>query len=211
MSWESPRSVIDTVVLLYFLLVDEVQLLLDIVGRPAAVPRVVFDPDEGEPEETAASEMQRSIRYHERRSRDGALDEDHRSGAAVSVRRLMQAEELYETGELVIADLDSTELELFADLIDAQRCATYDLLAPLGMGEAACLAIAKTRAMTLVTDDNDGLRTYQRLVPGGSYERIRRLLARGAEEGLITRERANEIHQEMRRHGFWDAGRPFED
>ena len=211
MSWESPRSVIDTVVLLYFMLVDEVLLLLDLVGRPAAVPRVVFDPDEGEPLEFAASEIRKSLRYYERRSRDPALDEEDRTSAVVSLRRLAQVADLHQTGALVIADLDDAERQLFAELLDAHRSAAYDLLAPLGMGEAACVAIAKFRALTLVTDDNDGLRTYQRLVPGGSYERIRRLLVRGADEGLITREHANEIHQEMTRHGFWDPVRPFED
>lgn len=34
------------------------------------------------------------------------------------------------------------------------------------------------------------------------------LLVRAAEEGHISREEANQLHDEMRALGFWDTGQP---
>ncbi|GIV01107.1 MAG: hypothetical protein KatS3mg014_2722 [Actinomycetota bacterium] len=41
-------AILDTVVLRYFLLVGRRDLLLALLGNPVQVPRVVFDPDEGD-------------------------------------------------------------------------------------------------------------------------------------------------------------------
>ena len=39
----SPKSVVDTVVLRYFLLVDEIDLLVELLGSPIGAPRIVVD------------------------------------------------------------------------------------------------------------------------------------------------------------------------
>jgi hypothetical protein len=61
----------------------------------------------------------------------------------------------------------------------------------------------------LVTDDTDALRSLEHHKWGHPFERIRRLLIRAAESKICTRERANEIHREMRHLGFWDREDPF--
>jgi hypothetical protein len=38
--------ILDTVVLLYFLLVQQAELLMDLIGRPLQVPFAVYDPDD---------------------------------------------------------------------------------------------------------------------------------------------------------------------
>jgi len=81
----------------------------------------------------------------------------------------------------------------------------------LGPGEAACVAIAIERGWTIATDDADAFKVLDRLQGGQSYpyERIRKLLIRVADEGRISREEANRLHDEMCSLGFWDSGRPF--
>lgn len=43
---ERPPSTVDTVVLLYFLLAEECDLLLTLLGEPIWVPLTVYDPSE---------------------------------------------------------------------------------------------------------------------------------------------------------------------
>ncbi|MDQ4070585.1 MAG: hypothetical protein M3203_14105 [Actinomycetota bacterium] len=205
-----PEAVVDTVVLRYFLLVDEVDLLLKLLGSPMAVPRIVFDPDEGQqtPDE-ARSEITRSISYQQKASRDPARDEDGQNEAARNAVRLQAAVSLYEAGTLSLVDLDQQELDLVGRLTSPTTCKEFGLRFPLDPGEAACVAIAVQRDLVLVTDDTDALRALERHRAGHAYERIRRLLIRAAESKLCTRKRANEIHHEMRRLGFWDDEEPF--
>ena len=204
-----PEAVADTVVLLYFLLTGEMQLLLDLLGRPIGVPTLVFDTSDVEAPEAAQSEVRRSIRYYEKRSRDPALGGAEQAQARTDAGRLMSVEDHVQKGEIVLIDLDVDELDLVADLIDQHRCVDYDLIVPLGPGEAACVAAAVKRPLVLATDDSDALKVYARLGRGRPYERIRKLLVRAADEDVISRERANQIHAEMRAHGFWDSTAPF--
>lgn len=209
-SLESPDAVVDTVVLRYFLLVDETDLLVKLCGSPLGVPRIVYDPEE--PDQTpdaARSEITLSISYQQRASRDRARQADVRADAARNARRLQAVADLHRSGAIATIDLSEEEFDLFGRLTSPTACKEFDLRVPLGAGEAACIAAAIQRGCVLATDDTDALRALNRHMPGHPYERIRRLLRRAGESGLYTRDGANEIHREMCRLGFWDHKEPF--
>jgi hypothetical protein len=162
----APSCVIDTVVLLYFLLAGEVDLLLNTLGPP-------------------------------------------RDRAATNAKRLRVVTELYRAGSLLIMDMAAEEHEIFGKATSPSGCGSYGLLFPLDPGEAACLAMAMSRDLPLVTDDGDALRALQHISPQHPYQRIRKLLIRAGEKSLITRSRANAIHRDMTALGFWDSQLPF--
>ena len=206
----SPDAVVDTVVLRYFLLVDEIDLLLKLVGSPLAVPRIVSDPDEGEDTpEDARSEITRSISYQRRAGDDPARDEASRREAAANAGRLSEVVALEAAGTLVVLQLENQELDLVGRLTSPTTCKEFGLRFAVDPGESACLAIAVHRDVVLVTDDADALRALEHQRPGHPYERIRRLLILAADSKLCTRKRANEMHAQMRRLGFWDREEPF--
>lgn len=209
-SSESPESVADTVVLRYFLLVDEAELLLELLGAPIGTPRIVYDDDEAPnlPNDSR-SEITRSISYQQRAAADPARDADARQEATRNATRLQQVAALHDSGQLVILDMSDEELGLVGRLTSPTGCKQFGLRFPLDAGEAACLAIAVARGLALATDDADALRALGHHAPGHGYERIRKLLVRAGNAGLCTPERANEIHREMRRLGFWDRNEPF--
>lgn len=211
-SSESPETVVDTVVLRCFLMVDEFDLLAKLVGDPVAVPRIVYDPDEPDHlDETARSEISRSIEYQRRVSHDPARDESARDIATRNADRLGDVDGLHHRGRVDVLDLTPGELQLLGRLTSREGCGDFGLRFPLDAGEAACLAVAVERGLTLATDDSDALTALARHAPGHSYERIRRLLIAAGERGLCTKTRANEMHREMRRLGFWDNTPPFPD
>lgn len=209
MSSEQRRSVVDTVVLRYFLLVDEADLLLDLLGSPLGVPRIIFDPDEGSVPDAARSEMTRSIAFQRRATTDPARDEQGRLSSATNAERLDRITSVHASGHILTLDLTAVELRIVAQLTSPSGCETFGLVFPLDAGEAACIAIAMTRDLVLATDDNDALRALHVLAAGHPYERIRKLLLRAAHTGYTSRSRANELHAEMRRLGFWDNSPPF--
>lgn len=208
-SSESPRTVADTVVLLNFLLVDEFRLLVALVGRPIAVPRVVFDPEASDVPEVAESEIARSIRYYRRVAGDPARGGPARSTAERSAERVGRLGEHHAAGDIGVIDLSESELALLGRLTSSHSCHEFGLRFPLDLGEAACAALALGHGLTLVTDDRDALKAIEHVSAGHPYERTRRLLIRAANEGLITADQANSIHGEMRRFGFWDQDQPF--
>lgn len=211
MSSASPNNVVDTVVLRYFLLVDQADLLLGLLGTPLGVPRIIFDPDEGDIPETARSEITRSIAFQRRGAGDPARDDNSRLVAATNAERLERVAEIHANGEILILDMTAAELEVLGSLTSPSGCKAFGLVFPLDAGEAACIAIAVTRALVLATDDNDALKALRALASSHPYERIRKLLVRAGSEGHISPHRANEIHAEMRQLGFWDTQPPFPD
>lgn len=209
MSSASPDSVVDTVVLRYFLLVDEIGLLLELLGAPLGVPRIIFDPDEGDAPETALSEITRSIAVQRRVASDPARDDERRLVAATNAERLERAAQVHAVGEIVTIDLTATELQILGQLTSPSGCKGFGLVFPLAAGEAACIAVAVTRGAVLATDDSDALKALQALAARHPYERIRKLLVRAGNGGHISLNRANELHADMRRLGFWDTHPPF--
>jgi hypothetical protein len=206
----SPASAaLDTVVLRYFLLVDRTELLLNLVGSPLGVPRVVFDPDEGDIPPDAMSEMTRAIYDQRRRAEDLLQPDDIRAAANKAMQRLHAIHSLNGIGHIETLDMTDAERTTFASLTSPHGAATADLMFPLAAGEAATVAISIGRGLVCATDDSDALHALEVLAPGHPYERIRKLLQRAATAGLISEATANEIHSEMRRAGFWDHGTPF--
>ena len=206
----SPEAVVDTVVLRYFLLVDEAELLIELLGAPIGTPRIVYDPDEAPKlPETSRSEITRSIDYQQRAAADPARDENARLEARRNADRLREVPVLHAAERLDVLDMSDEELVLVGRLTSPSECKKFGLRFPLGAGEAACLAIAVSRGLVLATDDADALRALERHAPAHPYERIRKLLVRAGDSGLRTPEEANEIHRQMRRAGFWDHVEPF--
>lgn len=212
MSSEQPRTIVDTVVLMYFLMAGAEDVLFDRAGRPLAVSRIVYDPeeDEGTPE-AALSEMTRSAAYHRRVSNDPARDADARLQAAQNADRLETVHTLHSVGHIVVLDLQGSELELVSSLTSPSGCHAFGLKFPLDPGEAACLAVAVKRQLRLATDDTDALKALRSIDTEHPYERIRKLLIAAAEAEQISRDHANAIHAEMQRRGFWDNKRPFDE
>lgn len=206
---EPPETVVDTVILMYFLFVQEPELLLDLLGRPVAVPRIVYDPDEGAIPAAARSEIMRSIGYQRGVATDRARDEAVRRRAEANAERLQSIRDLHRAGALTTVDLLPDELRWVSSLTSPSGCKAFNLKFPLGAGEAACLAIAVERDLVLATDDSDALKALATIPGTHPYQRIRKLLITSAESGRISRERANAIHAEMRRLGFWDKTPPF--
>ena len=204
------NHILDTGVLLYFLLAEESDLLLMLLGTPLTVPLAVYDPSEPRSSDTPApqpgiaSEMRAAIRYHE--------DAPNQLTLGNTSARVRIVDELYDRGDLVTTSMSTSEQEMAADLASGEITASKRRLR-LAAGEAACVAIAVTRDWIIVTDDGDALRAMDAIrgTAAYPYERIRRLLTRAAAEGIITRGRANELHAEMRMHGFWDKTQPFPD
>ncbi len=202
-------AVIDTVVLRYFLLVDRTELLLNLLGSPLGLPRVVYDPDEGAVPPQALSEMTRAIYDLTRRWEDRTQPDDVRAGANKHMQRLHAVHSLHSLGHIEVIDMTDGERMTFARLTSRRGVVAAGLVFPLASGEAASVAIALGRNIPCATDDSDALHALEVLRPGHPYERIRKLLQRGAQDQLITRDEANVIHSDMRRAGFWDHGTPF--
>lgn len=203
-------AVADTVVLRYFLFVGREDLLLELLGNPLGVPRTVFDPDEGTgvPEDVM-SEIRRSTTVQRRRSVDKTRSPESRSDASHNANRLAAISDLHSAGSVVTVDMTSDERALFSRLTINSEAQSVGLRVALGMGEAACVAIAVHRGCLLATDDDDALKALHAVSPKSKHTRIRALLCLAAERALIDRKDANTIHREMRRRGFWDTESPF--
>ncbi len=202
-------AVVDTVVLRYFLFVARQDLLVALLGRPLMVPRVVFDPDEGDVSEVAMSELTRSIRFQRGAAADPGRLPAARARAATNADRLQAISEMHVRRDVQVVDLETDELELFARLTSIEGSRSLGLHFAIQPGEAACVALAVKRGWVLATDDQDALTALEALDPGHAYERIRRLLQRAAEAGLISQDEANDLHAGMRRLGFRDREVPF--
>ena len=201
-------TVVDTVILHYFLLVEHAELLLELLDPPAGVPRIVYDPDDGDGADAVVSELRRNIRYEQRIVRATKPHEPEHHHATERVRRLQVIDGLMGDA-LQVIDMTDAERIVFRRLTAEQPDRELGLILPLDPGEAACVAIALERGHVLATDDADALRALHRVRPDHPYERIRRLLIRAGNDAVITKKEANDIHRRMREMGFWDSIAPF--
>ena len=209
MSSPEHDNVTDTVVLLYFLLVGEAELLVELLDGAIQVPRAVYDPEDRDlPIEALRhsdllSEMRQSARHYEVAARTG-----HAPG--LHLDRVLAVDRLYDTGLVRVVDMTPEELTEAAGLQSRSVTKHHPIRAPLGAGEAACVAIASRRGWSILTDDDAALAVMRSIYGKDEfeYERIRKLLMRAGQERLITKRRANDIHAEMRGLGFWDKGTP---
>ncbi len=202
------KHILDTVVLLYFLLAEQEDLLGDLIGWPLRVPFAVYDPDdwtgslEARPRPELSSEMRQAEEHY-----GNITFETGDTGAAF---RISKVNRLHAEDRLVAEAMDPGEQRL-ADELQGARARQLGLRASLGPGEAACIAIAFKREWTIVTDDNDALKALSALYGDRdySYERIRKLLIRAAVEDRVSEHEANRIHDSMVSYGFWDSQHPF--
>ncbi|MGH9360838.1 MAG: hypothetical protein ACRD2T_02910 [Thermoanaerobaculia bacterium] len=202
---EQRPVIADTVVVNYFLAVGALDLLRKLIGGAVRVPRAVFDPDEGDDiAEEATSELRRGLRLHRRRSQDKRITTELQQRSARALPHFESLPKLVARGELVVVDLSETELETFVQLRDKGFVARFSLIAGLGRGEAAALALALGGRYDLATDDEDAIRVLKALRPGLVVMRIRALLRLAVDRGLLGRDAARTIHREMVRAGFWD-------
>ena len=199
--------VADTVVVNYFVAVGEFELLRQLLGGRVHVPRAVFDPDEPEDiAEDAASELRRGLRLHRRRANDRGVGKELRERSARALPNFERLTEHASRGNLVALELTPDEMRMYAKLRDKEFVAQHSLIVGLGHGEAAALAIALERDAALATDDQDAITIGRGLFPGLGVHRIRGLLIRAAEQGLIDKKRAQTIHAAIVRAGFWERG-----
>ena len=184
------KHIIDTVVLLYFLLVGEEELLRTLLGTPLQVPLAVYDPEDRNLPPAAhrraelLSEMRQVVGHYESSAR--------LTGDADSLSRVRRIDSLYDERGLVPVPMTPDE-RLLAAKLESAEALQYGVRVPLGPGEAACVAISFERGWTIATDDSDALKVLKKLHRGQDfhYERIRKLLIRAADEGHVTREEAN--------------------
>lgn len=204
----SERPVVcDTVVASYFLAVGQFELLATMLGGMVQVLRAVFDPEEpADIADEAASELRRGLRLHRRRTEDDAVGGELRARSDRALPHFERLPELADRGSLIAVEMSSEELEMFARLRDRDHVRQFSLIAGLGRGEAAALAIAIARGYDLGTDDEDAIRVATTLAPEVGIRRIRGLLIAAIEQGLIEKSEAQEIHAAMREAGFWDSG-----
>jgi len=208
---ESPferPAVADTVVVNYFLAVGAFDLLRTLLGGTVQVPRAVFDPDEADDvAEEAASELRRGLRLHRQRANDRGTVTALRERSARALPHFETLPDLATHGELVVLDLSEDELATFGRLRDPSFVAEFSILAGLGVGEAAALALAIGRDCDLATDDQDAIRAAAGMAAGVQVRRIRSLLVHAADIRLVTRDEARDLHASMVSAGFWDRGR----
>lgn len=205
---ESTPAVVDTVVLRYFLLADRFELLLQVLGQPLIVSRVVYDPEDAG-DERAMSEMVRSIHVQSQRSVDKSRREEERKRADRFATRLAAIHGHSADGTISVIDMRESELKLFSRLSSDDHVAEFGLTFPLDEGEAASLAIAIQRGWVFVSDDSDALKAMRSIKRSPPYQRIRKILIEAADLGLVSQSEANTIHTEMRMCGFWDVTAPF--
>lgn len=185
-------------------------MLFELLGTPISVPDAVYAPDEEHVvNEHLVSEIERSIRWHRMAAGDRRRPDDKRGQAAGLAERLLEVREHVDRDRIVVEHLSAAEVMLFARLTSFEHVEEFGTVAPLGAGEAACIAMAHERSMTLVTDDNDALKAFDAVKPGGAYERIRKLLIRAVTEGLIDESEANLIFNKMVVLGFYGDRVPF--
>lgn len=208
---ESPGpkpAIVDTVILRYFLLVEQFELLTRVLGAPLMVSQLVYDPED-EGSELAMSEMVRSIYVQTEWSADSKRTVDERQRAAMFTDRLAKIHEHFQRGFISVAEMTDTERSLYGRLASDEHAVDFDLMFPLDNGEAASLSIALERGWVFASDDNDALRVLRKIRRNHPYQRIRKILIEATDLQLIERTDANAIHANMRQAGFWDIDLPF--
>jgi len=123
--------IVDTVVLMYFLLVGQEGLLGDLLGKPLQVPVAVYDPaDRARSPEPASrsellSEMRQAVGHYETAATLAEESEspDH---AIESFRRIKRVDDLYDDGRLVPVEMTQAE-QLLAARLQGSDVAEYGL------------------------------------------------------------------------------------
>src|SRR5262249_47594780 len=124
----------------------------------------------------AASELRRGLRLHRSRTQDDGVGGELRARSERALPHFERLPELVRSGLLIAIEMSSDELATFARLRDRLYVQRFSLIAGLGRGEAAALAIATARGYDLATDDTDAIKVAAALEPAVPVHRIRGLL-----------------------------------
>lgn len=160
------EHIIDTIVLLYFLLAEREDLLGELVGWPLRVPFAVYDPDDrtASRKPTQSLDSSSEIRQAEAYFANIAFETGD-TGASFRINNLNR---LHAEDHVAVEAMDREEQRL-ADELQDTTAPRFGLKAPLGPGEAACIAIAFQRDWTIATDDKDALKALSGLHGGRNF------------------------------------------
>jgi predicted nucleic acid-binding protein len=176
----------------YFALVGQFDLLVRILGGEACVPRQVMDPDE-DPDgiESLVSEIARSERYWAKRSMDPE-----------AMQNWDRLRKLRSRDDIRVVDLEDDELGAFSEMVSPWYPKSIGLAGPLGLGEAAVIAIAESRSWTAAMDDALAREVLLRRSPGTGVVTTRELVRRAVAQDLLDSAEAQLIYDDMLAKGY---------
>lgn len=180
-----------------------------------ATTEIAYDPDETSygspihPDEDALSEIPRMMSYFNVRRSDPRLTQADRDTAIGDFDGLAHVAERYVSGDLEVIGLEDSEMVYYSKLASDSSAQEMGLRRAISPGAASCIAVAIGRTLPLASDDKDALKALTLLHPDHSVLRTQDLLIGAVNDGLISKTRANEIHADMVKRGFWDTCAPF--
>ena len=188
-----PESLVcDTTPLRYFALVDRVDLLSRLLGGRIRTPRDVFDPgDNFDGPDALLSELGQSERFWLKRSRRGEARRNYDRFRALRLRV-----------DIDVLDLDPAESLLCAQLQTGRFAGEAGLRDKLGKGEAAVIAAACTRGLSVVMDDKDGRRALAFRGPHCTAWTTQELVRRAATGGFVDSPEAVATYESMLAEGY---------
>ena len=187
------RTICDATAIRYFALVGQFDLLTDTVGVPVLVPGAVLDLEEDlDAPSRVVSEIGGAVRYFARRS----ADEDARE-SWTQLRNLWQRE------DIAVVDLDTSEEDAFAEIIDGPYQLSDGSAVQLGRGESAVISIVEQRNYSAALDDQSARRVLVERCPESRMFTTRELLRRAVGElQLLTSPEAEIVYEDMRAHRY---------
>jgi hypothetical protein len=198
MSGPAPAAVpcvTDNMVLAMFIDADRGALLTALAPGSLFVPPSIVDPAERPPfARQPTAEFARGAFYFQQRL-----------GRPLDAVRLNRRTAFYSGIDVHWRPvlLSPAELQLAASFVDPATWRRAETANPavqikkVDRGEAECAAVAVTRGWTLWSDDAAIVDLLAALHPGCHIERISDLLARAAREGLITRQEAADLYNNV--------------
>jgi predicted nucleic acid-binding protein len=191
---ESPpnRILCNTTPTRIFALVDRFDLLVELCGGEILVPRAVFDPGEDpDSPRDLHSEIARSERYWQSRS----IDPD-----AIDCWFRLRA--LRERDDIRVIDLTIEEEIRYAELQSREVQRRRGLVARLGAGEAAVIAIAESRRWIAAIDDGEARLVLAEECPDAIVTTTRELVRRAVSAELLDSSEAEELYGHMIDKGY---------
>lgn len=176
----------------YFALVDQVDVLVGVLGGEVCVPRQVLDLDEdADGIESLVSEIAQSERYWAKRS-----------GNPEAMQNWDRLRKLRSRGDIRVVDLEDDELWAFSELVSPRYAKTIGLAGALGLGEAAVIAIAECRGWTAAMDDALATEVLLQRSPGTGVVTTRDLVRRAVGQDLLDSVEAGFLYDAMLAKGY---------
>lgn len=175
-----------------FALVGQVDLLSAALGGTIRLPRQVLDDEDVETgPRDLLSEIGKAERYFATRSSD---PDATRAWSALRALRTRT--------DIEIVDLDDKELRTYAELVSPDLPSSYEIVAPLGAGESAVIAVAEHRGWGAAMDDAAARRVLGLRHPGCRIVTSRDLLRQATASGVIESSEAQIVYIDMLEKGY---------